>query len=684
MAMSYTSYCWVVGTTSFRTRQLNRMIELQLRYLDEFWSDPRFAGQAWTGNNCLQAAYYSFLKDRGFLDGDAPKPDKDAREKILGLRNLGLVDDKRRITAAGQKVLSISREGDFGIDASNRLDLPKDSYQYFLQLLKTSKLIKEGWRVPLVVRPFVILLHVLNKISPSTDRGKFLSMDEFTFLLPMCINEETTKDIVDKISESRRSGRPLDINATILAALMKMDNYREALRKFKSAKVVDEDLICLVGMNRKSGATGNKHYDAPYLGIFDTLHDLAFKGLSQTRLERLVQAIDLCKQKKVWQKHFFDIAPGGRLPASLMSALRRDLDILSANDEDKFRCEFFKTMHLLKAKSTLKDYADLNRRYFRLSDVLVFDDDVVRLDPLPRAFADKIGGWLETEAFCACDCLEQDVSLEQIVAIPLPQKEELVVAATGRSLESIKEGGGVKEVLKADRSARFSAMLHEKFPLATIKKLLELLEDRSQSHDAEVQKLVTDNANVPTIFEYIVGLAWHYVSGETGDVLEYMNLSLGPDFLPKTHAGGGEADIVWQYADNPPHYKRHALLIEATLAEKDSQRRMEMEPVSRHLGQFLLSHPGDRSSYCAFVTTYLDLNVISDFRGKKHQTFYNPSDRTKHVDGMKIVPIDTKMLREILERGLQYPSLYRTFDDFHNREGDPLACHDDLRATIES
>ena len=56
MAISYKSYCWVVGTTSFRTNQLNRKIELQLGYLDEFWSDLRFAAQPWSENDPLQRA----------------------------------------------------------------------------------------------------------------------------------------------------------------------------------------------------------------------------------------------------------------------------------------------------------------------------------------------------------------------------------------------------------------------------------------------------------------------------------------------------------------------------------------------------------------------------------------------------------------------------------------------------
>ena len=65
-----------------------------------------------------------------------------------------------------------------------------------------------------------------------------------------------------------------------------------------------------------------------------------------------------------------------------------------------------------------------------------------------------------------------------------------------------------------------------------------------------------------------------------------MNLSLEADLLPKTHAGGGEADIVWKY-EMTYEYPKHTLLIEATLADGQNQRRMEMVPVSRHLGDYV-------------------------------------------------------------------------------------------------
>ena len=38
-SIPYKSYCWVVGTTSFRTAKLNLKIEEQLLLLDEFYNE---------------------------------------------------------------------------------------------------------------------------------------------------------------------------------------------------------------------------------------------------------------------------------------------------------------------------------------------------------------------------------------------------------------------------------------------------------------------------------------------------------------------------------------------------------------------------------------------------------------------------------------------------------------------
>lgn len=119
--MGFKSYCWSIGTTSFRVDQLNYKNECQLRYLNElFTSNP---DMEW--DKTLQAKYFDLLVSKDFIeDYDAIK-DKDAREKTSGLADIGLVYRKtRHITPIGDLINKISLSGDFSSD--NILEIPKD------------------------------------------------------------------------------------------------------------------------------------------------------------------------------------------------------------------------------------------------------------------------------------------------------------------------------------------------------------------------------------------------------------------------------------------------------------------------------------------------------------------------------------------------------------------------------
>ena len=138
-------------------------------------------------------------------------------------------------------------------------------------------------------------------------------------------------------------------------------------------------------------------------------------------------------------------------------------------------------------------------------------------------------------------------------------------------------------------------------------------------------------------------------------MLDHMKLSLEADLLPRTHAAGGGADIEWYYAQTNS-YPEHSLLLEATLTDNSNQRRMEMEPVSRHLGKYILSS-GDKNAYCVFVSTFLHRNVISDFRNRRTFDYYSDCYENA-VHGLKILPLATAELRTILELDARYDALY--------------------------
>lgn len=645
---SYKSYCWSLGTTSFRMVEFNRKIERQLELLRDFWSKPAFVNQQWSENEPLQEQYYNHLKENDFIEGEAPRKAKDAREKTSGLVDLGLIDDERRLTEAGNELLQIALNADF--NTNNLLQIPADSYLYLKQLLKVYSPIDNRY-----VRPYIVLIMALNRLGE-------LSFDEFTYLLPLAINEAKTREVFDSIERIRGGNGTID--ETIIDVLMDMPNYQEALDILLKSDVT-ENVITEVGMNRKS-----RSYDKPYFKLYKALQDV----IDTRSDEAAINLFDATKSisgrsATFWKQYLFNTSLTSKVNKEGFATVNNRARLFNCADEAEFKTEFFKLMHLFKAKSTLSDYFDLNRRYFRTTDTILFQDDKVKFDIIPNCFFKIAEQNLTALAYTSDDNLSSNISLESIVGAQITENQifakiEEIYGVQVRNLYD------VQAFVDRERYERFNAMVDSKF---TDEKIIELMSAFEDRRDGDIQSMVTNNADAPTIFEYVLAVAWYKISGRKGKVLEYMNLSLDADLLPVTHAAGGHEDITYKY-EATEDYPAHTLLLEATLASSTNQRRMEMEPVSRHLGEYLLSHT-DEQAYCLFATTYLHVNVISDFRMRKSNPYYSV-DGTRFVEGMKIIPLQTSEIKTIIKKGLTYGNLYRLFEAAYNSTIAPNLWYD--------
>jgi len=637
--LKYKSFYWSLGTTSFRTKNFNKKIEQQLSLLRDFWSLKENIGRDWEEK--IQIDYYNFLQQVGFISGDANNKSKDAREKTSGLVSLGLIDENRRLTEVGNELLKLSEENNFSID--NIFGLPADSFIYFRQLLKTSVKIDNE-----ISRPFIVTAYLITKLGG-------LSYDEFTYILPLCIDKRTTLKAVEDINLLRKN--KLGIDEIIFARLMDRENYKLALKYFLDSKVVTEDIIADIGMNRKS-----RNYDRAYFPLYVDLHKF-YVDKDKNAVNEIPAVIKkISNTGTLWQQYLFGKNNPAKIKKSPLEYLQ-PTNFDSANDELKFRREFFAVMHVIKTKRSLEDYFDLNRRYMKTSDIILFADERVTLDTVPRHYFAPICEKLLNIAFETSPHLQKNISLEKISDFLEPNEEIILQGINQEFSLNLKSLQEASEILEQQRYRRLQHLIDSKF---TDEQLLNILDLISVREDLEIQKLVTDNADIPTIFEYVLGILWYKVSNRQGKILDYMKLSLDVELLPKTHAAGGEADIVYEY-EKTAVYPAHSLLLEATLADRTNQRRMEMEPVSRHLGNHIL-RTKNFDSYCVFATNDLNINVVSDFRGRKNQRYYDTADDNNFVDGMKIIPLQMEDLKNIVENRIGYEKLYKIFEEAFQSE----------------
>lgn len=627
----YNSFVWKFGNTSFRTNGFNRKTERQLRLLNEFWKNPENKSFGWESKN-VQNRYYDWLARNEFITGDEKNKDKAAREKTSGLCKMGLISENRCLTEVGLLLLKTTEDEDLLLQ-KNKLNISGDSLIYLEQLLKFSSNVS-GY----TIRPLIVILYLLSKL-------KYLTYDEFTYLVPLCTSYDNTELMLSNIKQLRSKKKKID--DVIIAFLKERENYNDGLTQFVE-NVFSRDLLLSVCMDRKSPKYINK-----YVSLYREMYAVYMEA-DNNRICYLFSVVNRVPALQKWKELLFNTGrfsevkkdPGGCLNSLPESAIET---------ENSFKKFFFWTMHLFKAKSTLKDYFDLNKRFLSLTNCFLFEDCRVKLDIVPKHLFDYAITDLYKQAYQESPLLFKKSSLEDICPALLFDEKKIIKGINRELGTDIKNIGAAYDKVDRLRYERFKRLVDEKF---TDEKLIQILDYFDNRSDDKIKEMVTDNAESPAIFEYILGVIWYKISGGKCDIRDFMK-RLDADLLPVSHAAGGDADIIYGYS-NCANYPEHKLLLEATLADSTNQRRMEMEPVSRHLGNHLLK-TGNKDSYCVFVATYLDVNVIGDFRLRKSVVYCDSQDPNKFIRGMKIIPLNTADLRGIINKKIPYTSLFKHF-----------------------
>lgn len=639
--MAFQSYCWNLGTTSFRVQNLNYKIERQLQMLNELWSDR--SNITWDG--ITQEKYYNIMHKEGLVTGDAQRKDKDARQKTSGLVEIGVIDKERKITEIGYKIIEIIKNNDF--ESDNIFNIHKDSFIYLKQLLKMQK---TGTNME--VKPFIVLIYLLSNLE-------YLNRDEFTYLLPLCLKNCEAKDMLITIKMLRE--KEITIEDIIKNRMNSMKNYQEALEFMNNNDIDTLEKFAKVDMNRKS-----KEYSKDLFEFYKYLLEVSQGELNEDDLNKIIEFIKMQSNKnskvaKYWKDYF-----GYGTKAIFTDEWKeyiKTTKIFNAKDKIEFNTEFFRIMHTAKWKATLEDYADLNRRYFSLTDIILFKDNRVELDILPRYYFLNIAEELLNTKFLNTkeykEYIEKDIKFEEIYDCLNININDIITQIRVDYPESKISLDNVKDFIQDEREKRFEELIEKRFKKEN---LIELFRNIENDNRKEVEEYLDCEATIPTILEYVLAIAWYRISNKQGNILDFMKLSLDANLLPKNHAGGGTADIIYHYYRNEI-YDEHDLLLEATLTDSTSQRKAEMEPVSRHLIRNKQEYDNE-TSYAVFVANILNEEVLSDFRGRRNHWYKGKNDEAKQ--GLKIIPLSINDIIKILEKNLNYKQLYKLFENAYN------------------
>lgn len=635
--IKFQSYCWSLGTTSFRVKDLNFKIERQLQILKELWFEN--PNEKWKGNNFIQEEYYNKMLQKEFITGKANNRAKDARQKTSGLVQIGVVDNNRHITKIGKKIIDIMEQEDFNGD--NIFNINKDSYIYLKQLLKL-QITDNG----INIKPFAVLLYFLAEL-------KYLSKEEFTYILPLATNREYTDLMLENIKIFRNN--QMIVEDIIQNKMENMPNYKAAIKYIKEKGINNIEDFSIIDMGRK----GTK-YVKPMYNFFEELYEISQRNFNEKALDTIVTFIkeETKKNPKVakYWKDYLKYSTKILTEEYLEEII--NIPLFNFKNKKEYALEFFRVMHTAKWKATLEDYADLNKRYISLSDIIIFEDDRIELDLFPKYFFLNISKEIVNTEILSNDeyndFLLKDVEFSKIYNCLDINVDDVIIQIQADYPNKLLDRDSIKTFIEDEKLRRFNELIDNKFNEKQLVKLFSSIEHNDRN---EILEYADWNSDIPTIFEYILGITWYRFSSRCGNILEYMKLSLDANLLPKTHATGGTADIVYEYNETN-NYPEHKVLLEATLTESTSQRKNEMEPVSRHLMREIQENDND-NTYVVFVANILQEEVLSDFRFRKNYQFRG---KNSVKTGLKIISLSIQDIIKLINMKVQYSKLYEMFE----------------------
>ncbi|RHO38895.1 AlwI family type II restriction endonuclease [Dorea sp. AM13-35] len=558
-----------------------------------------------------------------------------ARHYTSNLVKLGFTDEGREISPVGELLLDLKKLRKD--DLETMLPIDGVNIVYLRQLMKLRLFDTEGERY---YSPFNLAIFALLK------RHR-LSENEFSELVQGLSPYSDFSDIEQYVLNYREgdivSGVSIDIPAEIhtnerVSETVFRDNYK----------------------NRKSNA-GVDIYWVYYNLLFDYL-----ENPSSATIDKLLTFFE--NNKAMLNKAFgcgqniFTQKTGDR-PTTIEFAKQ-----YKKMFEGNLNIYIFKQFSLSKILDQIREYSDTTKRIFKATGIISFDNGFVELAYRElcacifeeEIIKNRIAGSISEELHSYYDCYaeyEEGINSFYCDVTSLSQILEYYEEETKQVEDNIQKefpGATIEEipVMVADkRRKEFAEFIDKNYPAEKVKEILGLFSNRS--NDKFIKDIVSLDATVPTIYEYVVGIAWYYFSGKIVDILSSYNLTLSANFEPLVHAGGGQGDIVIYEADK-------VVMLEATLMNASSQKRGEWEPVLRHSINLKVEEETantGREVTSFFIADSFDYNTINIWKAVAAVPLQSSNDKDKFTDNVVIMPVNTDELSSLIDKSSEYDEI---------------------------
>ena len=635
-----------MGDTSIRVKKIVEINKIILKELNKYMSGSTL----WERNKTLQENFYqSFLKEIQRLEeseGNAlfqefmrqknyqvPKPDKlgfRGRTLTNALVKLGVIQSDRKLSQVGQNYLvSKLKKAD---KIEELLELDMDNLLYFRQLLKLRIYDNTG------THNFYNFRFAIKFLSQYKD----VPQDHLLTILESIRPIQSSKDleiIISKYSDVHNGLISFDDfnNSMFSTFLYTPEDYKLAEDMFDQKNFNDNIFTNL--FNNKDGKSTSLLYKEFVVSLIKIQ-----EGCSDTDV--INQLYDLSKNDKI-KKAF-----GCRKIPLKIDKNDTANSILTKNRNNPLlnNKHIYKYIEFLRSKKydLILEYSDMAKRTFQTTGIINFSNNLANLNndwiisPLLDILDDRFT-LSSDEPYDSYELNPQsdwfkDLTLTDILSIEESDIKNLYYKLGEKfGTQDIEE---IREIIDQRHENAYRAFVEDNFPK---EKIIKILNNIILRNDKEVFKDVTDNATISTIYEYILTIAWYYLStNKSYKLSKSFQVTLDGNRLPLVHRGGGAGDIEIISDD-------YSILLDATLMDINTQKRGELEPVIRHSTNFALSNLPNKTQ-TIFIANELDNNVLNIFRAMQFIQLNGTLQNSNSVNGLNIFAFTTSEIILLLER----------------------------------
>lgn len=566
--------------------------------------------------------------------------EKRARHYTNNLVKIGFCTKDRNITPVGNAFLVDKK---LSTDPFEKiLNLDKTNILYLRQLLKLRVYTNQnGTRV--FYSPMKMLIYTLLKkqtISTSDLRSLITNLSPY---YPI--------DAQDYLDDIKRNGIEKVINDY---STQNSNQFIQDLKNYPTPLEFED--FSEFFKNRKSGETKITYYE-----FYKCLLEFNTKPTIKN-FEELKELSKLTEIKNAFNggKSLFEVKTSDTIEIFLSKNINSSYLNLNLNNFNEIVYTEFLTS---KRKKDIQEYSNEFLKVVKVTGIIYINNGIVSITNRDTwlKFVDIIK--LKSEIFGVDDVIvnngkkilyEEDVNSMFYKNIPLNEilninadklQSTINVIQREYQVDSLEK---VIQIEKNKRNADFIGFINTKFPLDKTISLLKLFSDRS--NDTKIQTAIETEASIPTIFEWLVGIAWYHFSKDTKyDVFSSFNLTMNANFLPETHAGGGNGDIIARYQDK-------TIQIEVTLMNANAQKRGEWEPVLRHATNLTIEE-SPKPVYTFFVADELDENTINIWRAVASVPLKSSKGSKNYASNVTVMPLKNLELISLLNNNISLQSL---------------------------